>query len=348
MAGPTRRIAICEDSKAYATALTKFLEHDDELEVIGCFETAEELIAALEQNLDPDLVTMDLELAGMSGLEAIESIMRDRPLPIVVVSSHVGKRSERAAEALAAGAVEAIHKQRVGIGDPDDVWATALRSGIKRLASLDLKRGARAGRSDPKPLSRTDLNRPARAVAIGASTGGPPALRAVLEALPADYPLPVLVVQHIASGFREGLVGWLQELVPLPVRMAEEGGRAEPGIWFAPDDAHLVLEPSMQFALDREHRAGTHRPSLDVLFTGVADAVGGESVGVVLTGMGRDGADGVEAIRSAGGMVIAQDEQTSAVFGMPRAAAEGGADLVLPLEEIGPALRTIRVSAGHP
>jgi two-component system, chemotaxis family, protein-glutamate methylesterase/glutaminase len=349
LAGQTRRIAICEDSKAYAAALRQFLERDDELEVVGSFETAEELIATLDR-LDPDLVTMDLELPGISGVEAIESIMRDRPLPILVVSSHAGKRSERATEALAAGAVEAIHKERVGIGDPDDVWATALRSRVKRLASLRLKRHDTKRRTAPKSGRLPSMDRPARAVAIGASTGGPPALLAVLEALPADYPLPVLVVQHIASGFGDGLVAWLQARVPLSVRVAEEGARAEPGVWFAPDDAHahLVLEPSMLFAFDRDTPSGAHRPSVDMLFTSIADAVGEESVGVVLTGMGRDGAEGVEAIRTAGGIVIAQDEATSAVFGMPRAAAEGGADLVLPLDEIGPALRTVRASARQP
>jgi two-component system chemotaxis response regulator CheB len=343
LSGPQRRIAVCEDSKAYAAALKSFLERDAEIEVVGSFQTAEDLIAALD-SLDPDLVTMDLELPGISGLEAIESIMGERPLPILVVSSHAGKRSERAAEALAAGAVETIHKERVGIGDPDDIWATALRSHIKRLASLKLKQHRHAKRRS-KPSPRSDLNRPVRAVAIGASTGGPRALQVVLGALPADFPMPVLVVQHIASGFGDGLVRWLQELIPPRVRMAEEGISAEPGVWFAPDDAHLLLDSTMTFALDRETSSGPHRPSIDMLFNSVADAVGEESVGVVLTGMGRDGADGVEAIRAAGGMVIAQDELTSAVFGMPRAAIEGGADLVLPLEEIGPTIRTIRAGA---
>jgi two-component system chemotaxis response regulator CheB len=181
-------------------------------------------------------------------------------------------------------------------------------------------------------------------VAIGASTGGPPALGTVLEALPADFPMPVLVVQHIAAGFLQGLVQWLGGRVSLPVRVAEQGLRASAGIWLAPDDAHLLLESSMRFALDPDTVSGSHRPSVDMLFESVAASVGDEAVGVVMTGMGRDGAAGTEAIRSAGGFVIAQDEASSAVYGMPRAATEAGADLALPLEEIGPTIRAVRVA----
>ncbi|MDQ6751363.1 MAG: CheB methylesterase domain-containing protein, partial [Actinomycetota bacterium] len=182
----------------------------------------------------------------------------------------------------------------------------------------------------------------ARAVGIGASTGGPPALTTVLGALPADFPLPVLVVQHIAAGFSDALVHWLDRRLALPVGFATPDGLARPGVWFAPDDAHLRLDSSMRFVIDRETKRGAHRPSVDELLESLAASAGERAVGVVLTGMGRDGADGVEAIREAGGLVIAQDEETSAVFGMPRAAIESGADLVLPLDDVGPALRALR------
>jgi two-component system, chemotaxis family, protein-glutamate methylesterase/glutaminase len=341
-----RRIAVCEDSKAFAAAWSGFLERDPDLEIVGTFETAEQLIDELPR-LDPDLVTMDLELPGIDGIEATERIMRDRPTPILVVSSHAGKRSERTARALAAGALDAIHKDSVNIREPDDVWSVALRSRVKRLASLQLKRRARRAPQGQirHPASAASVKgRPAVLVAIGASTGGPPALEAVLACLPADFPLPVVVVQHISAGFLEGLVRWLDGRVPLPVRVAEEGQRATPGIWFAPDGAHLLVESSLRFSLDRETVSGSHRPSVDMLFESVAASAGEESVGVVLTGMGRDGAAGTEAIRSAGGLVVAQDEGTSAVYGMPRAAADAGADLVLPLEEIGPTIRTARAA----
>lgn len=341
MATRTRRIAVCEDSKSFAAALRKFLERDPELDVVGVFETAEELLGDLDR-LAPDLVTMDLELPGMNGVEAIDSIMGVHPVPILVISAHAGRRADRTAHALAAGAVEAVHKDSVGVAQPDDVWATALRSRIKRLASLRLDRRAKPDANGQPPARASRLGRPFGVVGIGASTGGPPALTAVLSDLPADYPLPVLVVQHIASGFGEGLVDWLNGRIAVPVRVAQEGATAGPGVWFAPDDAHLVVDSSLQFSFDRETNSGAHRPSLDVLFKSLAEAAGPEALAVVLTGMGRDGAEGAKAIRGAGGALIAQDESTSVVFGMPRAAAELGADLVLPLQEIGATLRRVQ------
>jgi two-component system chemotaxis response regulator CheB len=185
------------------------------------------------------------------------------------------------------------------------------------------------------------LNGRPRAVGICTSTGGPRALETVLGGLPADFPLPVLVVQHMATGFIDGMIDWLDEHVELPVRIASEGQRAEPGVWFAPDDAHLLLQPSLALSLDRETEAGAHRPSADMLLESMAAAVGRGAVAVILTGRGRDGASGVERIRRAQGRVIAQDEESSAVFGMPRAAAEAGADAVLPLWGIAGALRQV-------
>jgi chemotaxis response regulator CheB len=339
------RIAVCEDSDAYAAALRGFLEEDPEIEVVGVFESGEDLLGQLDR-LSPDLVTMDLELPGMSGKDAIETIMRERPTPILVVSAHAGKRSQRTAEALAAGALDAIHKNSIGVSEPGDVWATAMRSRVKRLATLRLERTApKAKKASPRPPARPELDRPVRAIAIGASTGGPPALLSVLTEIPADFPTPIMVVQHIAAGFGEGLVAWLDQRVPLAVATAAEGDACRSGIWFAPDEAHLVLDPSMTFSLDRETRCGVHRPAVDMLFNSVADAAGDESVGVVLTGMGKDGAAGVESIREAGGLTIAQDEASSAVYGMPRAARDAGADLNLPLDHIAHALCSLK-SAG--
>jgi len=339
-----RRIVICEDSEAYATALRDFLEHDPGIEVVGTFSTAEALLARLE-GLDPDLIVLDLELPGMGGAEAVERIMRDRPIPILLVTgTAVGERSGTAAQALGAGALEVVAKQQLRLSEPDDVWATAFRSRVRRLASVQLKRRAQTRRPETPPRRQPATDRTARAVGIGASTGGPPALTTVLGELPAGFPLPVVVVQHISPGFSEGLVEWLDQRLALPVRVATDGGRADPGIWFAPDGAHLLLERSMRFSLDHDRDAGSHRPSLDVLLQSLASTAAGEAVGVVLTGMGRDGAQGVAAIRAAGGLAIAQDEGTSAVFGMPRAAIESGAELVLPLSEVGPALRSLRKS----
>lgn len=340
MTGP-RRIVICDDSATYATALKRFLEHDAGIEVVGVFASADELLPELER-IDPDLVTMDLEMPGIGGQRAIEEIMRDHPMPILVLSAHAGKGSERAARALAAGALDAMPKSGLRLGEPENVWATALRSRVKRLASVRLKRQSTNGGAVRRPPSGAVRSRATRVVGIGASTGGPPALYSVLRELPGDFEIPVLIVQHIAPGFTDGLVGWLDARIQLPVRIARAGVAASPGVWFAADDAHLRLKDSMRLAIDSETRRGPHRPSLDVLFESLATVAADQAVGVVLTGMGRDGADGVQAIRSAGGLVIAQDEASSAVFGMPSAAIECGADAVLPLPEVGPALRSLR------
>jgi len=336
----TLRIVICDDSPSYSAELRDFIARDPCMEVAGTFTTAEGLLSQLDR-LDPNLITMDLDMPGMGGLAAINKIMHERPRPILVVSGHAAK-SDHAARALAAGALEAIPKTALRLGEPDDLWATALRSRIKRLASVRLAGKPRGGRvRGTRPAARS-LDRPLRAVGIGASTGGPPALAQVLGALPRAFPLPVLVVQHISAGFGPGLVSWLDSQIALPVALAEQGALALPGVWFAPEDAHLGLDRQGRFVLDRETAHGAHRPSVDMLFESLAATMGEAALGVVLTGMGRDGAEGVEALREAGGLVLAQDEMSSAVFGMPRAAIEAGADRVLALAEIGPTLRGLR------
>ena len=200
-----------------------------------------------------------------------------------------------------------------------------------------------AGRREQAP-SRAGAglgHRSALAIGIGASTGGPPVLEAVLGGLPAGFAVPVLVVQHMAPGFIDGFARWLDQKASLEVRIAKDGGRAGPGIWFAPDGAHLLLTESMRFAL-RHEPEGPHRPSVDVLLSSLARVGGSEAVGVVLTGMGKDGVVGAAQIHGAGGVVIAQDEASSVVYGMPRAVAENGADLVVPPAEIAAALAALR------
>jgi two-component system chemotaxis response regulator CheB len=330
-AGAGSRVLVCDESEAYARALAEFLTVGGELEVVGVCASGEEAIGALDR-LAPDLVTVDLDLPGMGGVRAIEEIMRTQPVPIVVVSSAAGHGSELAAKALAAGAIEALPKAVVKLDEPEGPAAVALRRRLRRLA-----RGGPAERSNGRPRRARPRSR-RTVVGICASAGGPRALEIVLAGLPADFPLPVLVVQHISAGFVEGLADWLDGVTALPVGIARDGERAGPGVWFPPDDTHLVLDPSMRFVLDPDRDVGPHRPSADVLLESMASAAGAGAVGVMLTGMGQDGARGVAAICRAGGLVIAQDEATSALFGMPRAAAEAGAELVLPLPRIAEAL----------
>ena len=333
---------ICEDSRTYASALRRVLEHGREIEVLGVCPSAEAAIAALPR-LRPELVTMDIELPGMSGLDAVGEIMSVLPVPILVLSSYVGAQSGNAAAALAAGALDAVAKDDIDLLDPAGVSAATLRRRVKLLSRARVIRHPRAKLSARKASSRQAM-RSAAAIAICASTGGPSALTGILGALPASFPIPILVVQHIAAGFIEGLARWLRTAVSLPVTLVTESLKATPGVWIAPEGAHLVLEPTGRLALDRVTVAGFHRPAADVLLSSLADAAGKDGVGVVLTGIGRDGAQGIEAIRRAGGLTIAQDEETSAVFGMPKAAIEKGAELVLPLEAIAGRLEALKPS----
>jgi len=338
MSRPRRRVLICDDSRTYAAALARVVGHGDELEVVGVASTAEQAIKELP-SVRPDLVTMDLELPGMSGLDAVEEIMSKHPVPILVVSSHVGPRSERAAAALAAGAIDAVAKEELDLRDPENAAAAALRGRLALLSGVHVIRHPRANLNGGSTRSAR-VRRTARAIGICASTGGPQALAAVLAVLPAAFPVPVLVVQHMSRGFTEGLVRWLDRVVPIRVALASAGQHASPGVWVAPEGAHLALDASAQFTLDRRE-LGLHRPSGDVLLRSLAEHAGRGAVSVVLTGMGRDGAAGSRAVREAGGLTIAQDEASSVVFGMPLAAAEEGVDLVLPLDRIGHELASL-------
>lgn len=333
-AGGQARVLVCGESGASVESLAQFLDTGHELSVVGRCVTGQEAVRAVSR-LRPDLVAMDLGLPG--GVPAIEDITSTRPVPIVVLSAGSGEGSE----ALAAGAIEALPRSHVRFQDPTGPSAVALRHRLRRLARNGPSPTVVASKSAPGPPGNGEPRGDARVIAICASTGGPRALEVVLSGLPADFPLPVLVVQHMAVGFMDGLRRWLQTRVSLPLDVASDGQEVRSGIWFPPDHAHLLLRSPMRLELDRTTTVGPHRPSADLLLESVASAAGPGAVGVVLTGMGRDGAAGVTAIRAEGGYVIAQDEETSVVFGMPRAAASAGASAVLPLNEIAAALRKL-------
>jgi two-component system, chemotaxis family, protein-glutamate methylesterase/glutaminase len=333
------RLLICEDSRIYAAALQRMAEYDGDISVAAVCPSAEEAIAALPR-LRPDLVTMDIELPGMDGLAAVEEIMSSHPMPILVLSALVGRGSDRAAAALAAGALEAIGKDDLDLRDPASPASAAFRHRVKVLSRVRVIRHPRA-----RLAARFGAGGPARrasVVGICASTGGPQILAHLLETLPADYPVPVLVVQHIAAGFTEGLVSWLDRSAAVPVGLAAHQARAGPGVWIAPEGAHLALAAPGWLCLDRETVAGRHRPSADVLFKSIAEVAGRTGVAIVLSGMGSDGAAGAAMVRHRGGLVVAQDKESSAVFGMPKAAIEQGVDLVLPPEGIARFLLTLR------
>ncbi len=196
---------------------------------------------------------------------------------------------------------------------------------------------------DRHPPSSGRISGSPRSEVIGicASTGGPRALTEVVGRLPADYSIPILVVQHMTPGFISGLVAWLDRELALPVALASDGQQLAPGVWIAPDGAHLKLEATRRLRLDTDSAAGSHRPSGDVLLASLARVAGDRAVAVVLTGMGRDGAEGLAAVAAGGGRTIAQDEQSSGIYGMPRVAAERGAESVLAPAAIGDALEAL-------
>jgi len=332
----TRRVLVCEDSRVFAAALTRTLEYDGDITVAAVCATAEEAIAALSR-VRPDLVTMDIDLPGMDGLKAVEEIMSSRPLPILVLSAQVGSGSDRAAAAaLAFGALDAIAKDDLDLRDPAGAAGAALRQRIKVLCRATVIRHLRAGlKAGPAVRGRV---RRASVIGICASTGGPQILARLLHVLPVDYPIPLLVVQHIGAGFAEGLADWLDQTVRLPVAIARDGMRAGAGAWIAPDGAHLKLSGNGRLSLDRHGPPGRHRPSGDILLESIAAAAGPAGVGIVLSGMGADGAAGAAAVRRAGGLAIAQDRESSAVFGMPRAAIDLGVEVVLAPADIAAAL----------
>jgi two-component system, chemotaxis family, protein-glutamate methylesterase/glutaminase len=321
------RVLICEDSLVYATALRRMLEYDGDITVVAVCATAEEAIAALP-SVQPDLVTMDIELPSLDGLQAVGQIMGLRPLPILVLSSHVGPGSDKAAAALAAGALDAVAKDGLDLRDRAGAAGAAFRHRVKVLSRARVIRHPRAllgGTPGGVP------GPPHRASVIGlcGSTGGPQVLACLLEGLPAGYPIPMLVVQHISAGFTEGLARWLDQSVPLAVGIAEDGACPAPGVWIAPEGSHLTLATSGRLSLGRQTVAGRYRPSGDVLLGSIAAVAGNTGVGVVLSGMGSDGAAGAAAVRGRGGLAIAQDQESSAVYGMPKAAIDLGVDLVL-------------------
>jgi two-component system chemotaxis response regulator CheB len=337
------RVLVCDGSRPYAEALRTLLEYDGKIEVVAVHDSAEEAMRALPV-LAPVLVTMDAQVSGMDALTAIGEIMSTNPVPILLMS----RRSDfdrTAASALGAGALEAVAKDDLDLAQPAGPAAAAFRRRVTILAGARVIRHPRA-RLAPRPVELARNGSKATVVGICASTGGPQALRAVLSALPADYPLPILVVQHIAAGFTDGLVRWLADVVALPVRLASDGIPAAAGVWVACEGTHLVLDRRRYLRLDPRSAPGAHRPSGDVLLLSLAEQAADGAVAVILSGMGSDGADGLAAVGAAGGVTIAQDEATSAIYGMPRAAAERGAGVVLPLDSIGPALT--RLANGRP
>lgn len=343
------RVLIVEDSLTVRKHLSEVLSADPQIEVVG---EAEDGKSAIELCLrhQPDIITMDMMLPVMSGLAATEYIMAHRPTPILVVSASVNRGELfKTYEALAAGAVDVFEKMNGS--DSDETWERRFIATIKLVARIRVithprgRLGGLAGRvsqlAEPRPAARAPSGRKLEIVAIGASTGGPAAIVEVLRSLPPTFQVPVLFVMHINEPFGAAFADWLDGQTSRRVVHPKDGdpvSSAAGRVVMAPGGRHLVVRDS-RLRLTADPERHSCRPSIDALFESVAAEYPSSAAACLLTGMGRDGAAGLLAIRSAGGLTIAQDEATSVIYGMPREAVMlGAAERVLPLGEIGPAL----------
>ncbi|QPK62623.1 chemotaxis-specific protein-glutamate methyltransferase CheB [Methylomonas sp. LL1] len=334
------RVLLVDDSPIALHILQRLLLRANDIQVVGTAADGKEALELLP-TLNPDVICTDLHMPGMNGLELTRAVMATRPCPILVVSVSVEPDSLNVFRMLEAGAVDVYPKPRAILEADQDKLARELASKIRIVAGVHVFRLQTAATRDVPPLQPLPSPAaPVKLIAIGASTGGPQALRTILSTLPASFAAPVACVQHIGNDFLADLVLWLAEACPLPVRKASQGEIPRNGVvYFAPEDTHLEFDQHGRFTLSDSAAYDGHRPSATVTLRSAARHFGANAVGVLLTGMGRDGAEGMAEIALAGGVTIAQDEASSVVYGMPRAAAALGAVRhVLPLNQIAPAL----------
>ncbi|MBY0453554.1 MAG: chemotaxis-specific protein-glutamate methyltransferase CheB [Burkholderiaceae bacterium] len=325
------RVVIADDSNMARGLLRAFLDEPD-IEIVGEASNGRQAVE-LTRNLKPDLVIMDLEMPVMSGLDAIDEIMQNKGVPILVVSGVAD--AHNALVAMERGALEVVNKP-----DYSSEQAAEFVAKVRMLAGVLVITRMRARKPLPAPepmgqplsamvmpplpptLGGTSYS---RVFAIACSTGGPPALAKILSDLPAGFPSPVLIAQHISDGFASGMVAWLAQLCPLPVRLAVEGDYLQAGVvYISPSERHLCVLPNRRLSLMERGPLDVYRPSCNVLLNSVADVFGYQAIGIILTGMGSDGAQGMARIRSKGGMTLGQNEESSVIYGMNRVAIEAG------------------------
>jgi two-component system chemotaxis response regulator CheB len=336
------RVLVVDDSPTVRELLVRMLQSDPGIRVIGMARDGEEAVRLTGQ-LHPDVITMDIRMPRMDGFQATKRIMQSVPTPIVVVSASVESEELKITfNAIRAGALTVVEKPSGPAGPAFETIRTQLLTTVKLMAGVKVVRRWATGMLRPPtvaPLPKpTDVR--TAVVAIAASTGGPGALYQVLHDLPADFPVPILIVQHIARGFGQGMVDWLRGATPLRVTTAQPGDVLQAGrVLVSPDDHHLEVSRDRRVVLRPKRSEKELCPSADILFEAVAHAFGPGTLGVILTGMGRDGVEGLRVLKAAGGRVLAQDERSCVVFGMPKEAIEAGvADKVVSLEQMARAI----------
>ena len=327
------RVLVVDDSAFVRKAVERMLGAADDIEVVGFAADGEEGLARASE-LQPDVVTLDVRMPKLGGLETLERLMAEQPVPVLLMSTLTQEGAEVTLRGLELGALDFVDKSSV---QPMSMLSLA----DELIAKIRALGGARV-RPRPRPAAASPTaapGAPAECVVIAASTGGPAALQAVVGALPAGFPASVLLVQHIPRGFTRSLAERLDARSSLPVREARDGEPVEPGkVLVAPAGIHARVvrrRGRVEVALEEEPRGALHRPSADVLMASTAEVFGAAAVGVVLTGMGSDGTEGLRAIREKGGLTLAESEETSVIYGMPKAAIEAGVvERVVPLDRV--------------
>jgi two-component system chemotaxis response regulator CheB len=333
------RVLVVDDSAFVRQALVRMLSGEPDIEVVGQASDGREGIEKAKA-LKPDVVTLDVQMPRMGGLEALEVLMATDPVPVLLLSSQTRDGADVTLRGLELGALDFVDKSRVQGNMNLLNLAEELKAKIRAIARVHVSRRQIA--EDRRLVERRHKAR-ADVVVLATSTGGPPALQAILPKLPRALPCSLLIVQHMPVGFTRSLAERLNARSEVPVREAEDGDVVEPGqVLIAPAGQHLKLRrrgASVKAVLDEEPRQALHRPSADVLMASVARVYGSRCLGVVLTGMGSDGTEGLRLIHEAGGRTLAEAEETCVIYGMPKSAVEAGVvDESVPLHDMAEAI----------